>query len=117
MEEKTQSLFDLENQVAPLGIITLEGAEELSEKIDAHLVRWAKRAGMDVDTFRLRSNCPRFNSGDAKGIIEQTVRGYDLFVVVDVGNYSPTYPYFGMENHMSPDDHFQNLKRVIQALT
>lgn len=70
---------------------------------------------MEVDTFCLRSSCPRFTSGDAKGIIEQTVRGYDLFFVVDVGNYSPTYPFFGMENHMSPDDHFQNLKRLIQA--
>ena len=115
MEERPQSLFSLENRVAPLGIIALEGAEELGEKIDAHLVRWARNAGMDVDRFRLRCSCPRFGSGDAKGIIEQTVRGYDLYIVVDVGNYSPTYPYFGMENHMSPDDHFQNLKRIIQA--
>ncbi len=115
MEERPQSLFSLENRVAPLGIIALEGAEELGEKIDAHLVRWARDAGMDVDSFRLRCSCPRFGSGDAKGIIEQTVRGYDLYIVVDVGNYSPTYPYFGMENHMSPDDHFQNLKRIIQA--
>ena len=115
MQEQTQTFFDPKNRVAPLGIITLEGAEELSGKIDAHLVRWARRAGMDVDTFRIHSSCPRFNSGDAKGIIDQTVRGYDLFIVVDVGNYSPTYPYFGMENHMSPDDHFQNLKRIIQA--
>ena len=115
MEERPQSLFSLENRVAPLGIIALEGAEELGEKIDAHLVRWARNAGMDVDSFRLRCCCPRFGSGDAKGIIEQTVRGYDLYIVVDVGNYSPTYPYFGMENHMSPDDHFQNLKRIIQA--
>ena len=115
MEERPQSLFSLENRVAPLGIIALEGAEELGEKIDAHLVRWASNAGMDVDSFRLRCSCPRFGSGDAKGIIEQTVRGYDLYIVVDVGNYSPTYPYFGMENHMSPDDHFQNLKRIIQA--
>ena len=115
MQEQTQTFFDPKNRVAPLGIITLEGAEELSGKIDAHLVRWARRAGMDVDTFRIHSSCPRFNSGDAKGIIDQTVRGYDLFIVVDVGNYSPTYPYFGMENHMSPDDHFQNLKRMIQA--
>ena len=115
MEERPQSLFSLENRVAPLGIIALEGAEELGEKIDAHLVRWARNAGMDVDSFRLRCSCPRFGSGDAKGIIEQTVRGYDLYIVVDVGNYSPTYPYFGMENHMSPDDHFQNLKRIIQA--
>ncbi len=115
MEDKSQSFFSLEDRVAPLGIITLEGAEELSGKIDEHLVRWARRAGMEVDTFRLSSSCPRFNSGDAKAIIDQTVRGYDLFIVVDVGNYSPTYPYFGMENHMSPDDHFQNLKRIIQA--
>lgn len=115
MEERPQSLFSVENRVAPLGIIALEGAEELGEKIDAHLVRWAREAGMDVDTFRLKCSCPRFGSGDAKGIIEQTVRGYDLYIVVDVGNYSPTYPYFGMENHMSPDDHFQNLKRIIQA--
>lgn len=115
MEERAQSLFSLEDRVAPLGIIALEGAEELGEKIDAHLVRWAKAAGMDVDSFMLSCSCPRFGSGDAKGLIEQTVRGYDLYIVVDVGNYSPTYPYFGMENHMSPDDHFQNLKRIIQA--
>ena len=115
MDQTAQFFFSPENRVAPLGIITLEGAEELSEKIDAHLVRWAREAGMEVDTFRLGSSCPRFNSGDAKGIINETVRGYDLFIVVDVGNYSPTYPYFGMENHMSPDDHFQNLKRIIQA--
>ena len=115
MEERAQSLFSLEDRVAPLGIIALEGAEELGEKIDAHLVRWAKAAGMDVDSFMLSCSCPRFGSGDAQGLIEQTVRGYDLYIVVDVGNYSPTYPYFGMENHMSPDDHFQNLKRIIQA--
>ena len=60
MEQKAQSFFSPENRVAPLGIITLEGAEELSEKIDAHLVRWAKEAGMEVDTFRLKSSCPRF---------------------------------------------------------
>lgn len=115
MEQTTQSFFSPKNRVAPLGIITLEGAEELAGKIDAHLVRWARESGMEVDSFLLKSNCPRFSSGDAKGIIEQTVRGYDLFFVVDVGNYSQTYPYFGKENHMSPDDHFQNLKRLIQA--
>lgn len=115
MDKTAQFFFSPENRVAPLGIITLEGAEELAGKIDAHLVRWAREAGMEVDTFCLKSSCPRFGSGDAKGLIEQTVRGFDLFFIVDVGNYSPTYPYFGMENHMSPDDHFQNLKRLIQA--
>ena len=86
MEERAQSLFSLEDRVAPLGIIALEGAEELGEKIDAHLVRWAKAAGMDVDSFMLSCSCPRFGSGDAKGLIEQTVRGYDLYIVVDVGD-------------------------------
>ena len=113
--EQQPSYFSQEDRVAPLGIVPLEGSEELTEKIDAHLVRWAKRAGMEVDTFQIKSSYPRFATGDAKGILNQTVRGYDLFIVVDVGNYSCTYPYFGFENHMSPDDHFQNLKRIIQA--
>ena len=54
-------------------------------------------------------------TGDSKGLIKSTVRGYDLFFVVDVGNYSLTYNYFGNQNHMSPDDHYQDLKRLIQA--
>ncbi len=114
MEQPAQ-FFSPENRVAPLGIISLEGATELSDKIEAHLVRWAKEAGMDVDSFRIKSSCPRFSSGDGKGIIVDTVRGYDLFFIVDVGNYSCTYNYFGVENRMSPDDHFQDLKRLIQA--
>lgn len=113
--EQSAQFFSPENRVAPLGIISLEGATELSDKIEAHLVRWAREAGMDVDTFRISANCPRFSSGDGKGIIKDTVRGYDLFFVVDVGNYSCTYNYFGRENRMSPDDHFQDLKRLIQA--
>jgi len=70
---------------------------------------------MDVDTFIIENSCPRFSSGDSKGLIKSTVRGYDLFFVVDVGNYSLTYNYFGNQNHMSPDDHYQDLKRLIQA--
>ncbi len=101
--------------MAPLGIVSLAGAQELSEKIEAHLVRWAKRAGMNYDTFLIENSCPRFSSGDGKGMIKSTVRGYDLFFLVDVGNYSLTYNYFGKENRMSPDDHFQDLKRLIQA--
>lgn len=117
MEQSAQFFFSPENRVAPLGIISLEGATELSDKIEAHLLRWAREAGMDVDTFRIKSNCPRFSSGDGKGIITDTVRGYDLFFIVDVGNYSCTYNYFGQENRMSPDDHFQDLKRLIQAVS
>jgi len=115
MEQSAQFFFSPENRVAPLGIISLEGANELSDKIEAHLLRWAREAGMDVDTFRIKASCPRFSSGDGKGIITDTVRGYDLYFIVDVGNYSCTYNYFGQENHMSPDDHFQDLKRLIQA--
>ena len=113
MESKT--LFSAENRVAPLGIISLAGAQELSRKVEAHLVRWAELAGLDYDTFLIESSCPRFSSGDGKGMINSTVRGYDLFFIVDVGNYSLTYNYFGQENRMSPDDHYQDLKRLIQA--
>ena len=101
--------------MAPLGIVAMEGAQELADKIEAHLVRWANQAGMNIDTFRIGCSCPRFSSGDGKGILESSVRGYDLYFVVDVGNYSCTYKYFGQENHMSPDDHYQDLKRLIQA--
>ena len=111
----SQTLFSAENRVAPLGIISLAGAQELSRKVEAHLVRWAKLAGLDYDTFLIESSCPRFSSGDGKGMIKSTVRGYDLFFIVDVGNYSLTYNYFGQENRMSPDDHYQDLKRLIQA--
>lgn len=114
-QQTAKAIFDPETCVAPLGIISLEGATELTDKIEAHLVRWANRAGMEVETFRINAKCPRFSSGDAKGLITDTVRGYDLYFIVDVGNYSCTYDYFGFENHMSPDDHFQDLKRLIQA--
>lgn len=117
MEQSAQFFFSPQTRVAPLGIVSLEGATELSNKIEAHLLRWAKEAGMEVDTFQIKASCPRFSSGDGKGIISDTVRGYDLFFIVDVGNYSCVYNYFGKENHMSPDDHFQDLKRLIQAAT
>ncbi len=115
MVMESQTLFSAENRVAPLGIISLAGAQELSRKVEAHLVRWAKLAGLDYETFLIESSCPRFSSGDGKGMIKSTVRGYDLFFIVDVGNYSLTYNYFGQENRMSPDDHYQDLKRLIQA--
>ena len=115
MVTEPKMYFSKENQVAPLGIVSLAGANELTQKVEAHLVRWAKRAGMDVETFVIDNSCPRFSSGDGKGLIKSTVRGYDLYFIVDVGNYSVTYKYFGQENRMSPDDHYQDLKRLIQA--
>ncbi len=114
MEEK-KIVFSPENQVAPLGIVPLSGARELSDKIQAHLLRWAHEAGLDYDNLTIENKCPRFSSGDSKGMLESTVRGYDLYFVIDVGNYSIKYNYFGQENRMSPDDHYQDLKRLIQA--
>lgn len=113
----SEVLFNSEKSVAPLGIIALEGAAELGGKIDKYLVDWAKKGGYDFDTFLIKNQCPRFASGDGKGIIESTVRGKDIFIVVDVGNYSCTYKMFGKENSMSPDDHYQDLKRIIQAVS
>ena len=113
--KKTAQVFNPTVSVAPLGIIAMDGAKELGEKINDYLVTWAKQSGQDVDTFLIPCSCPRFQSGDAKALISKTVRGYDLFIVCDTGNYSCTYPLFGRENHMSPDDHYQDLKRIIQA--
>ena len=89
--------------------------KELAEKIDKHLGKWANEAGIDCKSFIINSKCPRFQSGDGKGMIESTIRGYDLYFICDPGNYSITYNYFGSPNRMSPDDHYQDLKRLIQA--
>ena len=110
-----EDVFKEQDRVAPLKIITLEGASELAKKVDYYLVNWARNAGWEADTFLLPAECPRFTSGEAKGIIYDSVRGDDLFVFVDVGNYSVKYSMFGMENRMSADDHYQDLKRIIQA--
>ena len=110
-----QLFFSEGDCVAPLGLIPLEGARELGDKINEHLVRWAKEAGRNQDNFIVESECPRFSSGDGKGLIKSTIRGDDLYFIVDVGNYSCTYNMFGRQNCMSPDDHFQDLKRLIQA--
>ncbi|MCD8364486.1 MAG: ribose-phosphate pyrophosphokinase [Clostridiales bacterium] len=109
-----------------LGIIPLESCREIGEAVDKHLVRWrcARQHEYENDiTFRgymrdsyvIKATCSRFGSGEAKGQIEESIRGYDLFILVDITNYSLTYKLCGMENHMSPDDHYQDLKRVIAA--
>ncbi len=110
-----KEFFNFENRVAELGLIAAPGAEELTKKIDHHLIQWAKEAGVEMETFIIESECPRFSSGDGKGLIRSSIRGDDLFIVADVGNYSLRYKMFGHENMMSPDDHFQNIKRLIQA--
>lgn len=108
--------FNPDNQEAHLSLIACPGAEEITNLIDKHLVTWAREVGMDTDTFIVGCDCPRFQNGDAKGLVKTSVRGDDIFIVCDPGNYAVTYNLFGYENHMSPDDHFANLKRIIQAV-
>ena len=108
--------FGSDRQEAYLALIACPGAEELTELVDKHLVGWANAAGIQKTSFIIPCDCPRFQSGDAKGLVKESTRGHDVFIVVDPGNYSLTYNLFGHENHMSPDDHFANLKRLIQAV-
>lgn len=108
--------FNPDRQIAELSLIACPGAESLAEKIDYYLVKWAEEAGVQKKSFLVECDCPRFQSGDAKGLVKSSVRGHDVFLVVDPGNYSLTYNLFGNLNHMSPDDHFANLKRLIQAV-
>ncbi len=118
----------LENMpVGPLGIIALDGCREMGNKVDEYLVRWRKESthaqksnpvltGYEKDTYLVDAQVPRFGSGEAKGIINESVRGKDLYIMVDVLNYSLTYSLTGNINRMSPDDHYQNLKRIIAAV-
>ena len=115
-------VFDEPTPVAPLGLIVMEGAEELGKKVDNYLVNWYNRdlskrnqKFVKKDTFILKTNCPRFTTGDGKGMIEDSVRGRDLYILTDVGNYSVKYNMFGNLNCMSPDDHYADLKRIISA--
>ena len=108
--------------VAPLGLIVLAGAKELGKRIDEYLVKWYNRDVVERNpkaskrsTFILNADCPRFTSGDGKGIIYDSVRGADLYFICDVGNYNVKYELFGSVNSMSPDDHYADLKRLIVA--
>lgn len=113
--------------VGTLGMIPLSGCLSLGKKVDYYLVQWRKTwksdhksnlafSGYQRDNYILSAGVPRFGSGEAKGIINESVRGYDIYILVDVTNYSLTYSLSGHENHMSPDDHFQDLKRIIAAI-
>lgn len=115
MVSASDILFNHGTSVAPLGLIAMKGTEELGKKLNEYLVNWAHKGGYDVDTFLIESECPRFSSGDGKGLIKSTVRGKDLFIIIDVGNYNVKYQMYDQQNAMSPDDHYQDLKRIIQA--
>lgn len=111
-----------------LGVIAIDGCQEMGKRVDDYLVQWRKEStselkdnlmltGYQKDTFLIDAKVPRFGSGEAKALISESVRGKDLYLIVDVCNYSLTYSLSGHINHMSPDDHFQNLKRVIGAVS
>ena len=85
MTADAKEFFKYEERVADLGLIAAPGAEDLAKKIDEHLVIWAKEAGWKVDSFIIESECPRFSSGDGKGLIKSSIRGDDLYIVADVG--------------------------------
>ena len=113
--------------VGPLGIIALDSCKDLGQKIDKYITDWRKErtgehthtiafSGYQKDSFLVDTKVPRFGSGEAKGLINESVRGKDLYILVDVGNYSLKYSLCGYENHMSPDDHYQDLKRIIAAV-
>ncbi len=116
MEKITsENVFKLEANVAPLRIISMNGAQDLGKKIEDHLLSWAHKCGKEEESFAIGVDCPRFSSGDAKGLIKESIRGTDLYILVDVGNYNVKYSMYGFENAMSPDDHYQDLRRIIQA--
>jgi len=112
---ETDMIFHTGNRFPKLGLVVTEGARELGEKIDQYLTSWAANSPEATESFLIDCECPRFSSGDGKGMIKETVRGLDLYFLVDVGNYNCKYTIFGHQNCMSPDDHFQDLKRLIQA--
>ena len=111
-----------------LGIIAMPGCEELAGKIDKYIARWRLEnvklnsstlaiSGYQKESYLVDYKCPRFGSGEGKAVILQSVRGYDLFILIDVFNYGVTYNMYGKEVPMSPDDHYANLKRVINAVS
>ena len=110
----------------PLGIIAMPGCEALAGKVDQYLVKWRKEQALEHqdtiaffgytrDTYLIDISNPRFGSGEGKAVINDTVRGYDLYIVTDCFNYKVTYKMYGMTVPKSPDDHYADLKRVISA--
>lgn len=113
--------------VGPLGLIVMDSCSSLGKKVNDYLVTWRRERenehkttiqfnGYQRDSYLINAKAPRFGSGEAKGVINESVRGDDLYIMVDVCNYSLTYSLSGYVNHMSPDDHFQDLKRIIAAV-
>nr|WP_294469732.1 ribose-phosphate pyrophosphokinase [uncultured Sellimonas sp.] len=119
---------NLENiPVGALGIIALTGCEDMGQRVNDYIVKWRKEdghvfkddvvfTGYEKENYLINATTPRFGSGEAKGVLSESIRGKDIYLMVDVCNYSLTYSLNGQINHMSPDDHYQNLKRIIAAI-
>ena len=118
----------LTTPVAPLGLIAMRGTEDMGDKVNKWLLKWRKYTeetlpgdmsttpGMGREDFLVRATCPRFGNGEGKGLIKDSVRGLDLYILCDVGAYNCTYNMYGHEVPMSPDDHYMDLKRTIAAV-
>ena len=111
--------------VAPLGVIAMRGCEEMGKAVNAYLTKWQvdnstdemlhSFYGSEANGFLIRTNCPRFGTGEGKGMLLDSVRGYDLYIICDVGAYQCTYKMYGKEIPMTPDEHYADLKRLIAA--
>ena len=113
--------------VAPLGVIAMRGCEEMGQAVNAYLTKWQvdnstdeklhSFYGSEANGFLIRANCPRFGTGEGKGMLIDSVRGYDLYIICDVGAYQCTYKLYGKEVPMTPDEHYADLKRIIAAVS
>lgn len=129
MEDNTMPRDERHTATIPygtLGIVPLKSCSKMGEKVDDYLVQWREQrehvnqsnlafSGYKRDSYVVSASTPRFGSGEGKGVLNDSIRGYDLYIMVDVCNYSIEYSLCGTTNHMSPDDHYADLKRVIAA--
>lgn len=104
-----------QTQLGELGVICMRGCETLGQQIDAYLKQWDIERGGDGHSVLVKYACPRFATGEAKGMIMQSVRGYDLYILCDMFNYGVSYKMYGQDVPMSPDEHYADLKRIIAA--
>ncbi len=103
-------------QSGELAVIAMRGCEQFAANVDSYLKDWRRHSSADEDTFILSADCPRFSSGEAKGILHESARSKDVYIICDVFNYGVTYKMYGMNVPMSPDDHYADLKRIIAAI-
>ncbi|MBQ6399390.1 MAG: ribose-phosphate pyrophosphokinase [Clostridia bacterium] len=114
--------------MGPLGLIAMPGTEEIGEKVNAWLKKWRDHTeesmpgdmrttpGFEREDFLVKVSCPRFSNGEAKGMLKESIRGYDMYILCDPGAYNVTYELYGREVPLTPDEHFANLKRIIAAM-